>query len=251
MSGSAPFLSAKNLSKVFGGIRAVESLDLDLAKGEMLAVIGPNGCGKTTLFNLLTGRFAPDSGDIAFAGANITGLKPYQIARLGIGRKFQVPGIYPDLTVRENLEVPFFASRRKGPLGVFSWRGRLAEDRRAILAEVALTGKEDLSAGALSHGEKQWLEIAMLLASKPRLMLLDEPTAGMTFPEATATAELIARLQRDQGIAIIVIEHDIAFVEQLACEVAVMMKGSFIRRGSFEEVRNDPEVKAAYLGGRK
>ena len=244
MSG---FLSVEGLVKDFGGIHAVAGLSFELAERELLCVIGPNGCGKTTLFNLVTGQFAPTSGRIRFDGREIAGLRPFQIARLGIGRKFQVPGVYPDLTVRENLDVPLFAEAgRRGIRGLLGGGGRA--DSAELLDLARLADKAEWPAGVLSHGEKQWLEIAMLLASKPRLMLLDEPTAGMTIAETEATADLILRVHRETAIAIVAIEHDIGFVRRLGCPVAVMMKGEFLIRGSYEEVRADPTVRALYLG---
>ncbi len=243
MSG---FLSVEGLVKDFGGIHAVAGLSFELAERELLCIIGPNGCGKTTLFDLVTGRFAPTSGRIRFDGREIAGLRPFRIARLGIGRKFQVPGIYPDLTVRENLDVPLFAvAGRRGIRGLL---GGGRADVAELLELARLADKAEWPAGALSHGQKQWLEIAMLLASKPRLMLLDEPTAGMTIAETEATADLILRVHRQTGIAIVAIEHDIGFVRRLGCPVAVMMKGKFLTRGSYEEVRADPTVRAVYLG---
>ncbi len=243
MSG---FLSVEGLVKDFGGIHAVAGLSFELAERELLCIIGPNGCGKTTLFNLVTGQFAPTSGRIRFEGREIAGLRPFEIARLGIGRKFQVPGIYPDLTVRENLDVPLFAEA--GRHGIRGLLGGARADVADFLDIARLADKAGMPAGALAHGEKQWLEIAMLVASKPRLMLLDEPTAGMTIAETEATADLILRVHRESGIAIVAIEHDIGFVRRLGCPVAVMMKGEFLTRGSYEEVRADPTVRALYLG---
>ncbi len=242
-------LEVHGLTKAFGGVRAVEDFNLALGEGAMLAVIGPNGCGKTTFFNLLTGQLAPDQGRIAFDGEEIGGQKPYRIARRGIARKFQVPGIYPGLGLRENLEIAFAsAPARRGLRGLWArrrgWRNREAE----ILAAVGLAAKADWLAGTLSHGEKQWLEIAMVMASGPRLLLLDEPTAGMTGAEAKATAGLIRGLNRDTGVAAIVIEHDMTFVETLGCEIAVMMKGRIARRGLYRDLSADPLVREAYLG---
>jgi len=244
------FLAVESLVKEFGGIRAVDSLSLALDRGGLLCIVGPNGCGKTTLFNLITGEFPPTAGSIRFDGADITGLRPFEIGRMGVGRKFQVPGIYPHLTVRENLAVPLFAAAgRRGLLGLLA-RDQSAIRADGVLEQIRLGSQADRPAGALSHGGKQWLEIGMLLAGAPRLMLLDEPTAGMTAAETEATADLILRIHREAGIAVIAIEHDMGFVERLDSEVAVMMKGALLRRGSFAEVRADPVVREIYLGRR-
>ena len=247
----AGFLEVRELAKDFGGLHAVAGLDLDLEDNELLCIIGPNGCGKTTFFNLLSGALPPSAGTIDFDGHAIAGLAPYAVSRLGIGRKFQVPGIYGALSVRENLDVPLFArAGRRGLRGLFAGRGpggRVAE----LLHLTGLTDKADQPAGELAHGEKQWLEIAMLLAMEPRLMLLDEPTAGMTGAETEATAELLLRIHRETAIAAIVIEHDMGFVRRLGCPIAVMMSGRLLTRGSYDEISADPAVRKAYLGTRR
>ncbi len=244
------FLAVEGLIKDFGGLRALAGLDLKVEAGEMLCIIGPNGCGKTTLFNLVSGLFPPTSGDIRFDGMPIIGLEPFEVSRLGVGRKFQVPGIYADLSVRENLAVALFADagRRglRGLLGSSSTTGQEAD----LLDLTGLADKADRPAREMAHGEKQWLEIGMLLALSPRLMLLDEPTAGMTMAETEATAELLLRIRRDSGIAAIVIEHDMRFVQRLGCPIAVMMEGRMLTRGSYEDVSRNPAVRDAYLGVR-
>jgi len=243
------FLEVEDLTKDFGGVQAVAGLALALAEGEILCIIGPNGCGKTTLFNLITGEFAPSSGRLRFRGRDLAGLRPFEISRLGIGRKFQVPAVYPALTVRENLTVPLFAEAgRRGLRGLLT-RDREAGEAEGLLDLVRLADKAGLPAGELSHGEKQWLEIALVLASRPRLMLLDEPTAGMTLGETEATAELILRIRKEMKTAIVAIEHDMAFVRRLGCPVAVMLQGRILRRGAYAEVSADPLVREAYLGG--
>lgn len=250
LAKAGPLLELTDVGKQFGGIEAVAGVSLTLAEGELLCIIGPNGCGKTTLFNLISGQFAPNAGRIRFRGADIAGKPAFRVARLGIGRKFQVPGIYENLTVRENLDVPRFAA-----IGRYGLAGLFRKDETGVelddqLGMVHLAGRAGDLAGQLSHGEKQWLEIGMLLASRPSLMLLDEPTAGMTRGETAATAELLLRIHKHTGIATIVIEHDMGFVRRLGCPVAVMMRGAFLCRGDYAEISADPRVREAYLGKR-
>ncbi|MCB2102039.1 MAG: ATP-binding cassette domain-containing protein [Rhodobacterales bacterium] len=213
----------------------------------MLCVIGPNGCGKTTLFNLITGHLRPTEGSIRFAGHDLTRLKPHQIGRLGIGRKFQVPSVFDDLSVADNLRVARFAEA--GRAGLWGLRQRSKGDGDAdLLARVGLADQARTPAGALSHGQKQWLEIALVLALEPRLILLDEPTAGMTRGETAATAELIKDIHRGGGVAVILIEHDMHFVAALDCPVAVMMRGAIVARGDYATVRAVDAVREGYLG---
>jgi ABC-type branched-subunit amino acid transport system ATPase component len=223
-------LEVEGLTKSFGGVKAVANISLALEAGGMRAIIGPNGCGKTTLFNLITGYLKPDDGRITFNGRNIIGLPLHQIARAGIVRKFQVPSIFPNLSVRENLRVA----------GV--------SDAAEVLDQMRMSAEADSEAATLAHGKKQWLEIAMTLAAKPKLLLLDEPVAGMTQAERTQTTALLHDLRSKHGMAIMLIEHDMHFVEAMKCNVHVMDMGHIIATGSYDDVREDARVRKAYLG---
>jgi urea ABC transporter ATP-binding protein UrtD len=238
-----PLLEIKGVHKNFGGVVALDGVDLSLPAGDLACIIGPNGCGKTTLLNVIGGAFPPDQGEVWFRGENISGLPPYRIARKGIGRKFQVPGIYTALTVAENLEVSLIAqpNARRWHL---SRHERLSE----LLKLIQLADKAGVAAAELAHGEKQWLEIGMLLASDAELLLLDEPTAGMTITETERTADLIRGIAGRAGKTILAIEHDMNFVRRLECRVMVMMRGRVFREGSYSDLQADPEVRKAYLG---
>lgn len=241
-------LEIKSIVKRFGGVTVLSDLSLSLEPGTVNCIIGPNGCGKTTLFNLITGRLRPDDGQIKLNGRDITGLPAWRIANLGISRKFQIPGVYPELSVAENLIVPLAAAqRRSGSMAsMFSSRA----DRLAALLELCgLSHKATDLVETLAHGEKQWLEIAMLLAFDTDLILLDEPTAGMSMLETEKTAGLVRRLQSEFGKTVLVIEHDMSFVRALDCRLVVMLRGRVVREGRLEEIQKDPEVIAAYLGG--
>ena len=237
-------LEVNGVYKRFGGVVALDGVDVNLPTGGLACIIGPNGCGKTTLLNIISGAFPPDAGEVWFQGEKISGLPPHRIARKGIGRKFQVPGVYSALTVAENLEVSLIArpnARRWRPIR----HQRLGE----LLKLTQLADKAGKPAAALAHGEKQWLEIGMLLASDAELMLLDEPTAGMTLTETEQTADLIRDISSRAGTTILAIEHDMNFVRRLECRIMVMMRGRVFREGSFADVQADPEVRKAYLGG--
>ncbi len=239
-------LELHGLRKDFGGVVAVDGFDLALDEGDLHALVGPNGCGKSTLFNLITGAFAPSGGRVVFDGRDIAGLPATRIARLGIGRKFQVPAVFDELTVAENLAVPRWAAKDAKRLSL--WSAAATAGAGDILERVNLAAKRHMPAGALAHGERQWLEIGMLLASGARLLLLDEPTAGMTVGETAATAGLIREISAAGDTTILVIEHDIGFIRQLGCPVTVMAKGRVLRSGSYDDIRADPQVLELYLG---
>lgn len=211
-------------------MRAVDDISLSLGDGGMLAVIGPNGCGKTTLFNLITGYLKPTSGQVVFDGVDVHSLSLHGVAQLGIVRKFQVPQVFPDLTAADNVRIA----------------GSLEPLRD--LDSMGLGALHQVKAGTLAHGQKQWLELAMTLAAKPKLLLLDEPAAGMTQAERATTRSLLQSLRQERQLAIMLIEHDMKFVDALDCPVSVMDMGRVIATGDYEEVRLNPAVRSAYLG---
>ncbi|NMD06952.1 MAG: ABC transporter ATP-binding protein [Phyllobacteriaceae bacterium] len=223
-------LSVEHLVKRFGGVKAADDISLALAAGEMRAVIGPNGCGKTTLFNLITGYLKPDGGRVLFEGHDVHRLTLHGVAQLGIIRKFQVPSVFPDLSAADNLRIAG------------------ADDPLPALSRVGLRGQQNMKAGTLAHGQKQWLELAMTLAAQPKLLLLDEPAAGMTEAERRTTVELLKTLRSDNAIAIMLIEHDMKFVDALDCPVSVMDMGRIIASGEYHDIKSNAQVREAYLG---
>ena len=242
-------LKTKNLSKRFGGVVAVDGINFSLSKGELRSIIGPNGCGKTTFFNLVSGKLKPTEGQVYYDGEDITNLPIFKISQKGIGRKFQVPSIFGAMSVYENIRVPFFSDQKRHSMLMGRTIQRESHDQiMAILREVRLEQKANEVSDHLSHGEKQWLEIGMALAGKPNLLLLDEPTGGMTLGETRATVELIRRISTDLNISILVIEHDISFVREIESRVTVMYKGKIINDGTFEEIQKDKTVREIYLG---
>jgi branched-chain amino acid transport system ATP-binding protein len=242
-------LEVSGLSKAFGGFRAVHRANLSVNSGEIVAVIGPNGAGKTTLFNLVTGILKPDEGRILFKGQDLTGLPAHKICKKGITRSFQVVNVFSRLTVFENVRISVLSQQGK----TYTWftpsRALAQNETCEILESVNLMGKKDHICGALSHGDQKVLEIAIALAGKPELLILDEPTAGMS-PEETATCiELIKELSRNLGLTILFCEHDMELVFAMAHRIMVMVRGSTILQASPEEVRRNQQVQDAYLGG--
>jgi urea transport system ATP-binding protein len=239
-------LELNDVSVSFNGFKAVNGLSLSVEKGELRCLIGPNGAGKTTALDLICGKTVPTSGSIRFKGAEVSKLDDYQIARTGVGRKFQVPSVFRQLTVRENLEVAY--CKRNGVLAnLFRWARSADSDGLDKLAEfVGLSDALDVPAGHLSHGQTQWLEIALLLAQDAELILLDEPTAGMTAQETQKTADICNRLKGKHTI--IVVEHDMGFVKAIGDIISVMHQGKLLAEGPVAQVENDPKVKQVYLG---
>ncbi len=242
-------LTVEDVSKTYDGFKAITDLNFYLFEGELRTVIGPNGAGKSTFFDLITGRAKPDKGKIEFGfDTDLTTMNEYEINRLGIGRKFQTPSVFTEHTVYNNIVLSLVGSR-----GVFaSIFKRLSSTERnridELLKLVRLDGKRDWKAGMLAHGEKQWLEIGMLLAQDPKVLLVDEPAAGMTDEETHRTGELLISLAGKHSI--IVIEHDMTFVKQIARDgmVTVLHQGSVLCEGKFDAVQSNPKVREVYLG---
>jgi ABC-type uncharacterized transport system ATPase subunit len=228
-------LSASRLSKRFGGIVAIDNVNLVVGEQEPVCIIGPNGAGKSTLLNLLCGSIKPDDGDLVFNGVSLLGMPEYQFARRGILRKFQVPTVFSEMTVRRNLMAAGDASTQDYTNG----------DLDVLLNRLALSESENVLAGILAHGDRQRLELGLCLMGRPKLLLLDEPTAGLTSLETAEIARLLKELTAKT--AIIVIEHDMAFVRQLNCRTCVMHQGRLIRDGNFEDIERDAVVRAIYL----
>jgi urea transport system ATP-binding protein len=239
-------LKTYGLTKDFGGVRAVNNLNFTLEKGELRCVIGPNGAGKTTFFDLVTGFVRPTKGRIFFKGKDITGKHPHEISRLGIGRKFQITSIYTELTTRENLIIPVQLAVHGKPFLFKRVSEAVNEKVDEILEMIELKSKSDEKASSLSYFEKQRLELGMVLASDPELLLLDEPTAGMSVEETRKTAELIKKIAKNRSV--IIIEHDIQFVKQMGTKISVMHYGSILAEGSFEDILADKKVVEAYFG---
>ena len=219
---------------------------LDLLPGQVHALLGPNGAGKTTVIDMITGKTAPTSGKILLAGENISGSSPHEIAgKFKVGRKFQGPNLFDYLTVYENIEVAL--AGHSSILKTFLYRKNraIAEEIKTILDQINLYGKRDVISTSLSHGERQWLEMGMVIAQKPQLITLDEPTAGMTADETYKTGEMIKTMMKDKTV--IVVEHDIDFVEQIAETVSVLHQGKVLAEGSFAEVKRNPKVVQVYL----
>ena len=239
-------LSVEDLSVSFDGFMAIDKLNLYVDQNELRVIIGPNGAGKTTLLDLICGKTRASAGRIKFKNTEMTKLPEYQIVRAGIGRKFQTPSIYENLSVFQNLEVSF--PRGRGVFGAlfFKRSEEVKTQVQSVADEIGLDQQLDTEAGLLSHGQKQWLEIGMLLMQDPELLMLDEPIAGMSVRERELTAELLKRICK--GRAMIVIEHDMEFVKRIADKVTVMHQGKILAEGSMEKVQADPRVIDVYLG---
>ena len=239
------------MTKSFGGLSAVSDVNLEIQEGELVSIIGPNGAGKTTLFNLLTGHLLPDQGRVIFQGKDITRLPPHAISRMGIGRSFQRLNIFPRLTTFENVQVAVFSAQKKCHRLFSRARNMAREETETILESVGLLDKKKIKGGLLAHGDQKRLEMGIALAIHPSLLLLDEPTQGMSPKETAQTTELIQRLVKHRGLTLIFVEHDMSVVFGISDHIRVMHQGRMIFSGKPEEVKNNDEVQRIYLGGKK
>jgi branched-chain amino acid transport system ATP-binding protein len=242
-------LRVEEMYKSFDDFKAVNGANLTVEKGELVAVIGPNGAGKTTLFNMITGQLKPDRGNVIFNDEDISKLPPYEICRKGIARSFQIANIFPRLTVFRNVQVSVLSQQGKSR-NLFHPAQELAvEETKSILESVGLSDKAGNTAGSLAHGDQRKLEIAIALGNEPELLILDEPTAGMSPEETAATMELIKQLANSRGLTILFCEHDMEVVFNFAQSIMVMHLGLTIMQGEPNEVRNSSRVQECYLGG--
>ena len=244
--GKETILNLKDVSVSFEGFLALNNLNLTLTKGELRAVIGPNGAGKTTFLDVITGKVKPTKGDVFFKGKSLVGKKEHKIARIGVGRKFQSPRVFENLTVQENLEIS--VSQYSSTIKLIANKpseNKLKEIKK-LMKIVNLSNQSEIKAGSLSHGQKQWLEIAMLLGQKPALMLIDEPVAGLTDEETDLTADLLKSLSGENTV--LVIDHDMEFIRRLESNVTVLNQGSVLCEGSMDEIQINPKVIEVYLG---
>ena len=241
-------LEVSGISKSFGGFRAVFDVSLSVATKQIAAVIGPNGAGKSTLFNLITGHLQPDSGTVRLDGRDITGAPPYRICRMGMGRSFQRTNIFPQLTVFENLQAAFLVHHRRGRNFWTRADALYLEETAALLNSIGLVGQERTVAGTLSYGNQKQLELGLTLASGPAVLLLDEPTAGMSATETRETIRLLKRIADERELTLLFTEHDMEVVFSIAQKIAVLHQGRIIAEGRPQDVRGDPEVRRVYLG---
>ncbi|MEE9454345.1 MAG: ABC transporter ATP-binding protein [Paracoccaceae bacterium] len=245
-------LEVQNVNKHFGGLHALNNVNLDVEEGSMHAIIGPNGAGKSTFLNCLIGKLEPDTGSVMFQGKPVLGKKPHEINQLGISRVFQTPEIFTDLTVYENVMIPCFA-HRDGSFALNALKrvrteADIRDQAEQMLIDVNMQDSINKDAAALSRGDKRRLEMAMCLAQDPKLLLLDEPTAGMARADTNATIDLLKHIGESRGITMVIIEHDMHVVFSLATTISVLAQGAIIAEGLPEEIKGHPKVREAYLG---
>ena len=245
-------LEVSDVNITFGGLRALNEVNLQVEEGSVHAIIGPNGAGKSTLLNCFVGRLTPDTGSVQFAGDSLLGIEPYQINQLGVSRVFQTPEIFEDLSVLENVMIPAFA-KADGAFRMNAWRGvesraEVRDEAIDILEEMGLIEQRKIISSTLSRGDKRRLELAMCLIQHPKLLLLDEPTAGMARADTNNTIDLLKKIS-ERGITKIIIEHDMHVVFSLAQKISVLAQGTVIAEGKPDEIKGNPVVIEAYLGG--
>ncbi|KQI69505.1 branched-chain amino acid ABC transporter substrate-binding protein [Loktanella sp. 3ANDIMAR09] len=245
-------LEVKGVNKRFGGLQALGDVNLSVAENTVHAIIGPNGAGKSTLLNVLVGKLIPDSGSVMFDGQSVLGRKPHEINQMGISRVFQTPEIFADLSVMENVMIPCFARRdgafRMHAIGSVRNEGDIIGQAEAILADVNMLAKRDMLASALSRGDKRRLEMAMCLVQEPKLLLLDEPTAGMARADTNNTIDLLKEIKEKRNITMCIIEHDMHVVFSLAERITVLAQGTPLVEETPENIKGHPKVREAYLG---
>ncbi|QFS83809.1 Methionine import ATP-binding protein MetN [Roseivivax sp. THAF40] len=245
-------LEVKNVNKRFGGLQALGDVNLSVAENTVHAIIGPNGAGKSTLLNCLVGKLIPDTGSVMFAGQSVLGRKPYEINQMGISRVFQTPEIFGDLSVMENMMIPLLAKRdgsfRLHAIESVEDEGDLRAEAEQMLDEVNMLDKQDMHAASMSRGDKRRLEMAMCLIQQPRLLLLDEPTAGMARADTNNTIELLKEIKEKRDITMCIIEHDMHVVFSLADRITVLAQGTPLVEDTPDKIKGHPKVKEAYLG---
>ena len=245
-------LHVADVHKRFGGLHALADIDLQIEEGQTHAIIGPNGAGKSTLLNVCIGKLAPTSGTVVFDGQVLTGKKPYEINQLGIARVFQTPEIFADLSVLQNVMIPALAKRdgafKLNLMRSLQSQGDIRTEAEEMLEDVGMLNRRDMLAGSLSRGDKRRMELAMCLIQHPRLLLLDEPTAGMSRHDTNTTIELLKKI-KSRGMTKVIIEHDMHVVFSLADKISVLAQGRIIADGTPDRVRGNPKVQEAYLGG--
>src|SRR5262245_50179449 len=244
-------LEVRSLRRSFGGVAAIDGVSLAVERREIVAIIGPNGAGKSTLFNLITGHLRADSGSVHLGGRDVTGMAPYRLCALGVGRSFQRTNIFPKLTVFENVQAALIAHRGRGRDAWSRAHGLFRAEAEALLGDVNLLGQADMAGGALSHGNQKQLELGIALAGNPEILLLDEPTAGMSAAETRDSLELLRRIAAERGLTLLFTEHDMNVVFSTARRIAVLHQGRVIAEGPPEAIRSDAEVRRVYLGDRQ
>lgn len=246
-------LEVQNVNKSFGGLKALQNVNLNVEEGMIHAIIGPNGAGKSTLLNCFVGKLVPDTGSVMFDGQSLLGIKPHEINQTGVSRVFQTPEIFGDQTVMENVMIPCFAKRdgafRMHAIESVSDEVDIHEKAEQMLIDVEMIDKKSMTANSLSRGDKRRLEMAMCLAQDPKLLLLDEPTAGMARADTNNTIDLLAQIQERRHITMAVIEHDMHVVFSLAQKISVLAQGTVIVEDTPENIKGHPKVQEAYLGG--